>query len=337
MRVTNKMLSDNFLSDMKVNLKNMSTLQSQMASGKEISKPSDDPFKVSKTMQLHTDIDSNTQYNVNIKDTSNWLNTTDTALGQIGDVMQRVRELLISAGDASYSSDERSAINNEVKQKVSEASQLLNTTFNGKYIFGGTRTLDTPVMINSDGNLSYSTPDDADQITEIGKSLKVEVSQGVTVDYNVSATNILNYDPTNDPTGGNSTPDAPTTLQHLFQSIMNHLDGKVASASSTDTADPADLSDIVAKINNEDVTGMTKAISNLLKIRAEVGAKQNRMDSAQQKNTDSNFNMTDVLSKTEDVDITEKTMEFANMQTVYLASLQTSAKVIQPTLMDYMR
>jgi len=60
------------------------------------------------------------------------------------------------------------------------------------------------------------------------------------------------------------------------------------------------------------------------------------MDSAQEKNEDSNFNMTEILSKNEDIDITEKTMEFAVMQTVYMASLQTSAKVIQPSLLDYL-
>lgn len=81
---------------------------------------------------------------------------------------------------------------------------------------------------------------------------------------------------------------------------------------------------------------ITETISNLLKIRSEVGAKQNRMDSAKEKNTDATFNMTEILSKTEDIDITEKTMEYANMQTVYLASLQTSAKVLQPSLIDYL-
>ena len=44
-------------------------------------------------MQLHSSINANRQYNENIRDTINWLDTTDTALGQAGDVLQRVREL----------------------------------------------------------------------------------------------------------------------------------------------------------------------------------------------------------------------------------------------------
>jgi flagellar hook-associated protein 3 FlgL len=61
------------------------------------------------------------------------------------------------------------------------------------------------------------------------------------------------------------------------------------------------------------------------------------MESAQARNVDANFNMTEILSRTEDIDITEKTMEYATMQTIYVASLQTSAKVLQPSLLDYLR
>ena len=74
-----------------------------------------------------------------------------------------------------------------------------------------------------------------------------------------------------------------------------------------------------------------------MKLRSEVGAKQNSMDSALARNSDQNTNMTEILSKTEDIDITEKAMEYATMQTIYMAALQTSAKVIQPSLLDYLR
>lgn len=60
------------------------------------------------------------------------------------------------------------------------------------------------------------------------------------------------------------------------------------------------------------------------------------MESALARNEDQNTNMTEVLTSTEDIDITEKAMEYATMQTVYTASLQTSAKVLQPSLLDYL-
>ena len=67
-------------------------------------------------MQLHSEIGINKQYNENIKDTLSWLEQTDTALGQLGDQSQRIRELLVSAGDIAYGTDERKKINDEIKK-----------------------------------------------------------------------------------------------------------------------------------------------------------------------------------------------------------------------------
>ena len=78
------------------------------------------------------------------------------------------------------------------------------------------------------------------------------------------------------------------------------------------------------------------AIENVLKLRSEVGAKQNRMESALSKNEDENYNMTQVLSNTEDIDFTEKTIEYSMAQTTYTAALQVSAQVLPKTLLDYL-
>jgi flagellar hook-associated protein 3 FlgL len=324
------MLSNSFLSDMRTNLGNLQTLQQQMTSGKEIRKPSDDPAKAARAMQLHTDINANRQYKENISDSSNWLDTTDTALGQAGDVLQKVRELLVSAGNAAYGSSERKSIKDEINQRIDEFAQVLNTSFDGKYIFGGTRGTEKPMAttINSDSNteLTYSTADSA-EIAKIGQKLQVEISPGVTMDYNVSASNFVSY---------KNEKGEDSNIMELFKAIVNHLDEKPNSSSNSKYNDDTS-SDPKTALTGKDLQGVTDAINNILKKRAEVGAKQNRMESAQEKNEDETFNMTEILSRTEDIDITQKTMEYATMQTVYMASLQTSAKVLQPTLMDYLR
>lgn len=312
MRITNKMLSNNFLRDMKTNLNSLSILQTQMATGKQIRKASDDPTKASKIMQINSDIASNKQYNSNIKNTSTWLDMTDTALGQVGNVATRIQELLVSAGDAGHGVDERGAIKDEINQKVGELSQILNTTFDGKYIFGGTRGTDKPTAAIEDTatkNTQLNLPTDSVELKQIGSKLSVEVSQGVTMEYNVTATDVINN-------GG------ATNLSDLLNNITSHL-------GSTDATD-------IAALNGADLTGIQAVMTNILKLRSEVGAKQNGMESALARNEDQNTNMTEVLTSTEDIDITEKAMEYATMQTVYTASLQTSAKVLQPSLLDYL-
>lgn len=419
MRVTNKMLANNFLADMTRNLSNLQTLQSQLSSGKEIRRPSDDPFKVARAMQLHTDINTNKQYNENIKDTINWLDTTDTALNQMGKQMARVRELLVSAGNAGYGEDERKKVKDEINEIIGQFSNSLNVNFDGKYIFGGTRATSKPVDIEKidgnskivfrgregealpepttvkvsplsdweggkiefqykgdnieinlpssissmkdlekdlqteieaselkgkisvelveDGENSYvkfvnldqenninisdsnigsvaalkgSTVSD-NQLELIGEKLVTEISQGVRVEYNVTADEVLKFKDNNG---------KEWDAREILSNIIKHLDDNDAAA-----------------LTGEDLEAIDAIVNNVLKIRSQVGAKQNSMEGAQDRNTEENFNMTEILSKTEDINLTEKTMEFAVAQTVYIAALQTSARVLQPTLMDYIR
>lgn len=321
MRVTNKMLSNSFLTDMRTNLQNMQTIQQQMTSGKEIRKPSDDPARVARAMQLHTDINANKQYKNNIQDTINWLDTTDTALGQAGETMQKIRQLLISAGNAAYGSSERKSIKDEINQRIDQFAQILNTNFDGSYIFGGSRGTTKPVATDKVGENMVLKYNDAAgptanlEINKINKKLYVEISQGVTMDYNVTAGDVIQF------RTENATDDKADSIIELFQNIVNHLDN------------PSDTQ----KLTKGDLDDISDAINNILKVRAEVGAKQNRMDSAKEKNEDETFNLTSILSRTEGIDITEKTMQYATLQTVYMASLQTSARVLQPSLLDFLR
>ena len=331
MRITNSMMSKSFLRDVGRNQSNMKKINDQLTSGKEFRKPSDNPFKVARSMQLQSDINTNTQYNQNIKDTINFLDTTDTALEQVNNAFQRVRELMVSSGNAAYGSDEKRAIKDEINEKINEVSQILNTNFDGKYIFGGTKGSSKPVgsMEDSDtGNnilhfsgrdgekldLNSDVEDIKNQINMIGGSLNTEISQGVNVEYNVSASDILMFKDAD----GNS-----INVMDLFEDITNNLDSNDQEKS--------------LKVTNENLKTMDSALSNLLKVRSEVGAKQNRMEAAQEQNEAENYNMTSILSQTEDIDFAEKTIEASVMQSVYMASLQTSARILQPSLMDYLR
>lgn len=330
MRITNKMMANNYLRDMGTNLNNMQNLNNQLSSGKEIRRPSDNPYKVARSMQLNTDINTNKQYNENIKDTTNWLDTTDESLGQLTNVVQRVRELLVSSGNAAYGSSERSAIADEINERISEFSQILNSNFDGKYIFGGTKTTSKPLevtknavtganelsLIDKEGNkldIASTDVNVVNQLDMLGAKLKTEVSQGVAIEYNVNVLDVLKF------TDNEGT---ETDAMSLLKDVTKNL----VSSDKTNNL----------KLTNENLKSIDSMITNLLKIRAEVGAKQNRMESAQTKNEDENYNMTDILSQTEDIDFTSKTIEFSMANTVYQASLQVSGQILPKTLMDYL-
>ena len=322
-RITSNMLTSDYLRNMQRNLTNMKTLQNQLASGKQIQRPSDNPYIASRSMQLNAEMSANKQYNENIKDTSNWLDTTDTALSQMGNVFGRIETLLVNAGNGTYGQDERTSIQDEIKEKVNELSQVLNTSFDGSYIFGGTKTESKPTTVvngvlqyadkdgNGIGNNSTTNIASTDTYKQINSDLQVDISQGVKTNYNTTATDVLEFKDKD----GNS-----INVSGLLSKIITDL----GSSGST--------SDLISS----DLKNIQSVTANLLQKRSEVGTFQNRMDSAQQNNEAQNYNMTDILSKTEDIDLADTTMQYSLMQTVYTASLQTSAKILPMTILNYL-
>lgn len=331
MRITSEMLSSNFLYDLGNNLNNMQTYQQQMASGNLINKASDNPLGTSKVMNIDAEMSQNQQYNTNITDTTKWLSVTDSSLGQINGALQRINELLVSSGNAAYGSDELGSIKDEINQNVSQLSQLINTNYGGKYIFGGTRydVKPTGTTANASGNtgLNYLdsdgitaisasasaslTPAQTAEVSNINSSLVTEISQGVTIGYNVTAGEIIQF--TN----------SSGTSKNLSD-ILNNITTDLGSATTKSNLTGSDLTDI------------QDAIKNISTITTKVGAQENRMTSAATENESENTSLTDVLSATDDVDYAQASMNYAQAQTLYQASLQTSAKILQKSLLDYL-
>lgn len=316
MRVTNSMLVNQFMRDTQNNLGNMQIIQKQLTSGKTVNKASDDPLKVSRIMQLNRDLKANEQYNKNIASTINYLDTADTALGQLNEVITNINEKLIASGNASYSSEEREALRNTINEQIGHMGQILNTNFDGKYIFGGTRTGDKPVEIVKDANetnhLTIAGGDDPKELAKLDTKLTVEVSQGVTLDYTNSVTDIFTF---------TNSKGEEKDIRNIMDEIMNNL--------------ASDDPEAIEKLTGENLTDIQDFQRHLLKIRSEVGAMQNRMDDAKSKNEDETYNMTEILSETEDIDFAETVINLMTLQSVYQASLQVSAKVLQPTLINY--
>ena len=411
-RITSNILSTNYLRNMQKNLANMKTFQNQLASGKEIQRASENPYKALRSMQLNTEMSYNKQYNENIKDTTNWLDTTDTALSQIGNIFGRVETLLVSAGNGAYGQDERTSIQDEIKEKVNELSQVLNTSFDGSYIFGGTKTDSKPTTVVN-GVLEYADKS-GNGITETSTGMNIDLSKspivssitpsnnkkiegidksGSTVtitikDYTVPAIPTTSTSTIDLTTVGSGTP--PSTVESLFKAALTKAvppdftagdaDKAIFSYSSLDqinsklevdisegvkttynktavdvlefkdkSGTSINVSDLLTTIiKNLGTTGSTSDLTttnlkdiqsvtaNLLQQRSQVGSFQNRMDSAQTNNDTQNYNLTDILSKTEDIDFADKTMEYSMMQTVYTAALQTSAKILPMTILTYL-
>ena len=317
MRITNQTMLHNYLTNLNRNLTNMSIYQNQLSSGKEVSKPSDDPFAVTRAMSLHTSLNQNAQYLKNIEDSIGWVDMSDAAMGSIGDAMNRLRDLVLEGANSTNDKSARGAIIDEIEQIVSQIAQLGNTNYDGRYIFGGQKTTEPPfeveIIKDPDGvitkcELNYKGADKANEVM-----LPREISQNVTMEINVPGTWIRN--------GKNDEfSDPETTLSDTLESII-----KALNEGDTET------------LGGELLGQVDDHIDNMLAIRSELGAKANRLDAAKKKNDEETYNMTKLLSKTEDIDFAEKIMQYMMMSNVYEASLSTGAKILQPTILDFLK
>src|SRR6056297_257307 len=296
MRITNGSIMNNYLYNLNNNLENMQKYQNQLSTGKEISRPSDAPFLATRAMNLHTSLDRNDQYLKNIEDSIGWVEMTDSTLGDINDIVQRIRELAVYGANGTLADGDMEAIAMEVGQNIEALAQIGNSNYDGRYVLAGQETTSPPFSVS--GNmLSYSGD---------AGLLEREISENVSMSVNVSGNRILE--------GGTE------SLQDTLKNIMDRLEsGQVGDLSS----------DSLARLDGH--------IENILSLRAEMGAKCNRLESAKSKNEAETLNMTELLSKAEDIDVAEKVMEFSMMQSVYQSSLATGARILQPSLLDYLR
>lgn len=88
---------------------------------------------------------------------------------------------------------------------------------------------------------------------------------------------------------------------------------------------------------SSDLGGIDAGMERLLTVSAENGARQNRVEAVENRLLDSNLQLKTMLSKVEDIDYAEAIIKLTSEESVYQASLAASSKIIQPSLMDFLR
>lgn len=303
MRITNNMLINNMMNNIGNNLMRMDKYQSQLATGKKIQVPSDDPVVAARALKLRTDVSEVEQYKSNIKDAQSWMDITETTLSSIGDVLHRARELAVEGANGSQSADDQMKINAEAEQLRAQLIHLANTTYAGRYIFSGYST-DKGFIDESTGKFAIDVSN--------SEKIRYEIGIGDDININVPGGDLFN--------GGADAAEGSTgKMVQDFDSFLSALNSN-------------DYEAVDAMIGTFD-----EDIDNLLRVRADVGARQNRLDLTADRLDSDTINFTKLMSENEDVDEAETIMNLKNEENVYRASLAGGARIIQPSLVDFLR
>ncbi|MBA3014475.1 MAG: hypothetical protein FP815_05920 [Desulfobulbaceae bacterium] len=118
----------------------MAKVNEQISSGMQMGKISDEPVNLVSALRFRSSIVEMDQYTKNIQHGNTIITSAESSLTQMKELALRAKTLAIQATDPAYTTANREAIAEEVKNMFEQAVYLANTQINGKYIFGGFRT-----------------------------------------------------------------------------------------------------------------------------------------------------------------------------------------------------
>lgn len=302
MRITNNMMNTAFLQDLQRNLRNLDTMQRRINSGKVVSRPSDDPVRLQQIFKLETALDLHQQYIRNIEDAHAWLASTDAALDQAGGIMIQVKGIAVQGANGSNDLGAMGALADEVQQIAEQLIGVANATHAGRYLFAGNDTTEKPF---DDIDWTASATPSYNGFTGNNNTMQYEIGPGVTMAVNTTAVKAF----------GTDGKEAIELLVRLEDALRKDNKGEINT--------------ILGEL--EDVE------SQFLTARSEVGARMNRLDSTKSRFTDDIITYTALKSQAEDVDASSAIMYLKTQEAVYHASLAVGARLMQPSLVDYLR
>ncbi|NLL15197.1 MAG: flagellar hook-associated protein FlgL [Fibrobacter sp.] len=146
MRITMNQLNRSMQYVLNNRYSDLCNLQEQLATGKRLMRPSDDPVDVANALKLETKLREYQQFKKNINDGLAFMNVTGTAMESMNTLLQRARELAIQASSDTIGDTERQYINKETEQLLRQMVALIDTKYKGDYVFSGNQTKIPPLQ-----------------------------------------------------------------------------------------------------------------------------------------------------------------------------------------------
>ncbi|MCW2539553.1 MAG: flagellar hook-associated protein 3 [Frankiales bacterium] len=292
MRVTEGSSSYGALVGLQSSASRLADLQSQLSSGRQITKPSDSPTGTAQALNLRGEIKRMDQYQSSANDALGWLTTVDSTLSGTNTQLQKVRELMLqSANVGSNDSTSQATLAQQVDQIRTSLISMANTSYLGRPVFGGT----TSGTVAFDASGSY-VGDNGTVSRTVGPNATVDINSVGTDVYGPNSSNVFNL---------------------------------LSTISTTMTTNPSAVSGQLAQLD----TAMT-TISN---VQGLAGAKYSRVQSTQTVASNNTLALKSQLSDLQDIDLADMAIKVSTADASYQASLATTAKIRQTSLLDFLR
>ena len=272
--------------------------QEEMASGKRILNPSDDPVASSQIMQIQSELTRIETLQSNANRAASELAMVESSVANVESILMRARDLAVRGGNGSLSAQDREIIATEIDGLREQLIAAANTQdSSGNYIYAG-YAVETKPYTDAGLNATFSGDSGGRSIT---------VASGITVDVRVNGDALF----------GEGLAD--TGDYNAFEAL-GFLSTALRANTSVDTY----------------MTAIDTNLENVRSVRTDLGVRMNRVEDQQVLNDNFNLRLQETLSGLEDLDYTKAITEM-NLQMVALEAAQKAYTATQQiTLFNYL-
>lgn len=366
MRITENTHIASFLENLNGLQNRRSKLMEKLSSGKDIARPSDDPDGVAKLIDIAKELEQFERYQKNINDSKTWLNMTEASLNGIIDQLTKATTVAGRASNDTVDEDTRKNYADQIQQILETVVSEANKKYNDYYVFGGTVSKSPPFKLGNEVSEEQFTAQAGEQVrldyTDLAEDAVVLTSAdgSVTLHENVDFTldrekgiitglaagdYVISYK-TNNPSVVEYTQDS--TTGKVFRDIMSqqkiqiNLSGEEIFVQGQDVFQTlTDLKNALIRNDAEKIRavnpGLKKAIDQVIRYTAIAGLKYEHITMVEKDLEKFQLQYVKLQSQIEDADMAELIVKFENNETVYNAFLKAGAKLIKPSLIDYIQ
>jgi flagellar hook-associated protein 3 FlgL len=301
MRISDSMMTDDFLYDNNQIQQNLVKIQTQLSTNTKVQTLSDDVGLSLNGINWETQLSKSQTYSTNVGNGMDFINNSLSALSSMNTEVQNIISQATASNNA-LNSQNFSSIAGTIKNSLASIVQTMNTQYNGMYLFGGTNSKTPPITINTDGTASVTTTTDANGNTaavDLSGEVKAQVSGTITTAINIPGSNIV-------ATG-------------LFDSI-NQIINSLQSGQTPDATA---------------MTNLENSYQGLLNVQTSGGNIYNRLDNISQQLTTQQSNLQTMISNKLGVDPAKLSVDLQNQQYLLQMSDKILATSFSKSLLDY--
>jgi len=304
MRITENLRMQTLLRNIQNNSAQLSKLYDKIATQKEVVVPSDDPASTATIMRMTAYIETLNQHKDSIATAQSFIDAVMSTGDVAADTILRAETLAVGTLNGTLSATELSTFGDEANQFLESLVQYANQSFDGRYLFAGTKTDTTPFAVTrgSDGEI--------DTIAYVGSSAALEFPLGRNRKIGVSVPGDAAF--------------VDSGLFDALKSLRDHLRNEDGLSEAEQMAAlQADFNDLKA------------ARGDFAVEVGKVGSRSLELQSVSQHTESAITQAETAVSRVRDADIAEIALNISTQTMIYEALLQVGANMINISLMNY--